>query len=160
MRHFSVSEKILCGLLGLVICHSLSFYFFWNSQTPILGFQLDPENSIFSNFLSDHLRVGILEETIVGALAWMAAFISIHLSWILRNVAGYPAVIVCRQYKERLNLNVDDSANKNSASRDCIAPQTKPSDMSIYSFTSDDTNNVIYFKNYKKNNSVNARKSC
>ena len=83
MKDIAVSARLVSGTVGLVVCYSLSIYLFWDSQISWTNFRVDPEHSRFTRFL--YPFTGREAAKPIGILV---AFLSVHLSWGGRYLAG------------------------------------------------------------------------
>ena len=95
-QSFQISVHTISGILGLIVCYSLSIYFFWESQAILSDFKLDPENSRFAKGL--YIFMSRDNAKIMGT---MVAFIALHLSWSFRY---YPGLLLER-VKDGVLLN-------------------------------------------------------
>lgn len=88
MKTIVISVKELSGAVGLIICYTLSIYFFWNSQTSFHDFRIDPENSHFTRLLHSIFGYGNRQGEPNRTIGVIFAFISIHVSWSCRYFIG------------------------------------------------------------------------
>ena len=88
MKTIVVSAKTVSGTVGLILCYSVSLYFFWNSQTSLSDFFVNPENSHFTRLLHTIFGYGPNRGYPNKTIGVIAAFLSIHASWYLRYKAG------------------------------------------------------------------------
>ena len=118
MKTITISAKLVSGTVGLILCYSVSLYFFWNSQVAFYDFHIGPDHSHFTRLLhkvfgfdASHKMLGVI-----------AAFLSVHASWHLRYKAGSWAEWLINfslgrprnkeEYSESINIMNSDNSNR------------------------------------------------